>query len=72
MEIADGRSEIEAAESLESLIGIAKRDPFQMSNGSDFGMPGYVRFNFGCTYAMLEEGLERMNRAMQAWRASTA
>lgn len=43
-----------------------------LSNGSDFGMPGYVRFNFGCTYAMLEEGLERMNRAMQAWRASTA
>lgn len=36
MEVADGRSEIEAAESLESLIGIAKRDPFQMSNGSDF------------------------------------
>lgn len=36
MEVADGRSEIEAAESLESLIGIAKRNPFQMSNGSDF------------------------------------
>lgn len=36
MEIADGRSEIEAAENLESLIGIAKRDPFQMANGSDF------------------------------------
>lgn len=36
MEIADGRSELEAAENLESLIGIAKKDPFQMANGSDF------------------------------------
>ena len=36
MEIADGKSDIEKAESLESLIGIAKRDPFRLSNGSEF------------------------------------
>tara|TARA_Y100000310_G_C20424619_1_gene688414 strand:- start:79 stop:465 length:387 start_codon:yes stop_codon:yes gene_type:complete len=36
MEIVDGKSDIEKAENLESLIGIAKRDPFQLNNGSDF------------------------------------
>ncbi len=36
MEIADGKSDIEKAENLGNLIGMAKRDPFQLSNGSDF------------------------------------
>ena len=36
MEVADGKSDIEKAESLESLIGVAKRDPFSLANGSDF------------------------------------
>ena len=36
MEIADGKSDIEKAENLESLIGVAKRDPFSLASGADF------------------------------------
>ena len=36
MEIADGRDEIKAAESLESLIKVQQRDPFRMPSGADF------------------------------------
>ncbi|MEM7387014.1 MAG: aminotransferase class I/II-fold pyridoxal phosphate-dependent enzyme, partial [Verrucomicrobiota bacterium] len=34
-----------------------------LSNGKDFGAPGHVRFNFGCSRALLNEGLERMKTA---------
>ena len=36
MEIADGKSDIEKAENLEALIGVAKRDPFSLASGADF------------------------------------
>lgn len=35
-----------------------------LSNGLDFGAPGFVRLNFGCPRARLQEGLERMARAL--------
>ena len=35
-----------------------------LSDGLDFGAPGYVRLNFGCPRARLQEGLERMARAL--------
>jgi cystathionine beta-lyase len=35
-----------------------------MSNGSDFGAPGYVRLNFGCPRATLDEALRRMAKAV--------
>lgn len=35
-----------------------------LSNGADFGCPGFVRLNFGCPRAVLHEGLERMARAL--------
>ena len=31
-----------------------------LSNGVDFGAPGFVRFNFGCRRALMEESLARM------------
>ena len=37
-----------------------------LSNGNDFGAPGFVRLNFGCPRARLLEGLERMARALRS------
>lgn len=37
-----------------------------LSNGVDFGAPGYLRVNFGCSRALLREGMERMVRAAAA------
>jgi len=37
-----------------------------LSDGSGFGGPGFVRFNFGCPRSMLEEGLARIERALAA------
>ncbi|MDR2092877.1 MAG: PatB family C-S lyase [Azoarcus sp.] len=36
-----------------------------LSDGRDFGMPGFVRLNFGCTRATLDEALARMARALE-------
>lgn len=35
-----------------------------LSDGADFGAPGYVRLNFGCCRSTLEEALARMGRAI--------
>ncbi len=35
-----------------------------LSNGVDFGAPGFVRLNFGCPRATLAEGLRRIRRAL--------
>jgi cystathionine beta-lyase len=37
-------------------------------DGRVFGTEGYVRLNFGCPRALLEQGLDRMQRAMRALR----
>lgn len=34
-----------------------------LSRGEDFGAPGYVRLNFGCSRALLREALSRIRRA---------
>ena len=57
---------------LENPVGYFEQYGVGLSNGSDFGMDGYVRFNFGCTQAMLKEGLERMKIAVSDWRASSS
>jgi cystathionine beta-lyase len=40
-----------------------------LSNGRDFGLPGqfdgFVRFNFGCSRALLDEALARLRAALQ-------
>lgn len=35
-----------------------------LSDGKDFGLPGFVRLNFGCPPSRLEEGLARIQRAV--------
>ena len=35
-----------------------------LSNGIDFGAPGFLRLNFGCPRSVLQEGLNRMARAL--------
>lgn len=37
-----------------------------LSDGAAFGGPGYVRFNFACPRAFLEQGLERFSDALDA------
>jgi cystathionine beta-lyase len=41
-----------------------------LNNGADFGAPGFVRLNFGCPRATLEEGLSRLLAAVIAARAA--
>ncbi len=35
-----------------------------LSDGADFGAPGFVRLNFGCSRALLAEAIERIDRAV--------
>ena len=35
-----------------------------LSDGRDFGAEGYLRLNFGCRQSLLQEGLERMRKAV--------
>ena len=37
-----------------------------LSDGKDFGLPGFVRLNFGCPPQRLEEALERIRHAVMA------
>lgn len=37
-----------------------------LSDGADFGAQGFVRLNFGCRRALLEEALGRMRRAVES------
>ncbi|MGK0185772.1 MAG: cystathionine beta-lyase [Verrucomicrobiales bacterium] len=39
-----------------------------LSNGGDFGAPGFLRVNFGCTRKTLEEGMKRMASAVESIR----
>jgi cystathionine beta-lyase len=36
-----------------------------MSDGADFGSPGFVRLNFGTRRALLDEALARLGRAVR-------
>ena len=41
-----------------------------LSNGADFGAPGFVRLNFGCPRAVLAEGLRRFTAGVAAARTT--
>ena len=41
-----------------------------LSDGIEFGAPGFLRLNFACPRSTLEEALERMRRATRARRAA--
>ncbi len=40
-----------------------------LSRGSDFGLPGWVRLNFGCPRGLLDSALERMKSACSALKS---
>lgn len=40
-----------------------------LSDGGAFGMPGWVRFNFGCSRGRMMEGLEKMRAALGKGRS---
>ena len=40
-----------------------------LSDGAEFGAPGFVRLNFGCSRPLLVEGLARMRSALEADRS---
>ncbi len=35
-----------------------------LSEGTEFGLPGYVRLNFGCQRSLLQEALQRLGKAV--------
>ena len=37
-----------------------------LSDGREFGAPGFLRFNFGCARPLLRRGLERLQEAARA------
>lgn len=37
-----------------------------LSDGADFGAPGYLRFNLGCARSLLDAGIERLVRGVAA------
>lgn len=39
------------------------------SNGVDFGCPGFLRVNFGCTKALLEKAMDRIEKSVKALKA---
>ncbi|MFN0315218.1 MAG: MalY/PatB family protein [Burkholderiales bacterium] len=41
-----------------------------LSDGAEFGAPGYVRLNFGCTRTLLRQGLARMASAIAKLKIS--
>lgn len=49
---------------LEDAAGHFERHGLGLSIGEQFGGPGYVRFNFGCPRATLDEGLLRLRKAL--------
>ncbi|MGS2742269.1 MalY/PatB family protein [Halomonas sp. LS-001] len=44
---------------------LLKKAGVALSNGADFGQPGFVRLNFGTTATQLEEALKRMDQVLR-------
>ncbi len=53
---------------IDNPVGHFKNHGTMLSDGSHFLGPGYVRLNFGCPRSMLQEALDRMQKAMEALR----
>ena len=54
---------------LSDPLGHFEQHGIGLSDGRDFGAPGWLRLNFGCTEATLDLALQRLETA---WRAATA
>ncbi len=57
---------------LDDPAGDFERAGVGLSDGKEFGMPGFVRLNFGCRRALLSEGLARMRAAVEGVRRAAA
>ena len=51
---------------LERPMAYFQKHGLTLSNGEDFGARGYLRWNVGCSRALLEDGLERFTKATAA------
>lgn len=51
---------------IEDPVGFFEEAGVGLSGGADFGLPGYVRLNFGCRRELLVEALRRMRVALEA------
>ena len=49
---------------LEDPVRFFEEGGVGLSGGEDFGLPGYVRLNFGCPRQLLTEALQRMGAAL--------
>jgi cysteine-S-conjugate beta-lyase len=49
---------------LEDPVGFFEAAGVGLSGGADFGLPGFVRLNFGCPRPLLAEALRRMRAAL--------
>ena len=49
----------------DNAIALFENAGVGLSDGRDFGREGFVRLNFGCTHAMLDEALNRMSACLQ-------
>lgn len=49
---------------LEDPAGFFENAGVGLSDGREFGTPGFVRLNFGCPRSVLRQGLERMQKAL--------
>jgi len=56
---------------LETPAGFFEEAGVGLSNGIDFGAPGFLRLNFGCPRRTLEQGLNRMATALKQVKRST-
>jgi len=50
---------------IEDPVGFFEKAGVGLSGGADFGLPGYVRLNFGCPRSLLAEALRRMRAALE-------
>jgi cystathionine beta-lyase len=49
---------------LDDPAGFFEQAGVGLSDGREFGLPGFLRLNFGCPRAVLEQALERMRKAL--------
>ena len=49
---------------LENPVGFFEKAGVGLSDGTEFGSPGFLRLNFGCPRATLDEALKRMKSAL--------
>jgi cysteine-S-conjugate beta-lyase len=59
------------AAGIEDPVAFFEAAGIGLSGGADFGLPGYVRLNFGCPRALLAEALRRMREGVMKLRGAS-